>query len=56
MDGTGHLKPSEVPLLNRVIIVVLITHFPNWTYQDATVDNSNGYTVTLTFYKHIPGS
>jgi hypothetical protein len=53
-------KPSEVPLLNRVILGTTDTYNvnwirnPNWIYQDAVVNNSDGYMVTLRFTSTNP--
>jgi hypothetical protein len=52
--------PSEVPLLNRVIIAtkdasnVNWIRNPDWKYQDAVVDYSDGYMVTLRFTSSNP--
>jgi hypothetical protein len=46
-------KPTNVPLLNRVVAGLKI-YSPDWTYKDAVVDNSNGYTVTLRFTSTSP--
>jgi hypothetical protein len=48
-------EPSEVPLLSRVIYGTTDTYNvnwiinPDWKYQDAVVDESDGYKVTLRF-------
>jgi hypothetical protein len=52
--------PSEVPLLNRVLLGTTDAYnfnwvlYPDWTYQDALVDNSDGYMVTLRFTSTKP--
>ncbi len=53
-------KPSEAPLLDRLLLAttdatnVEWVRQPNWTYQDAEVDTSNGYRVTLRFISTSP--
>lgn len=53
-------KPSEVPLLNRVLLATTDAHnvewvrHPNWSYQDAEVNTPDGYQVTLRFVSTSP--
>lgn len=53
-------KPSEVPLLNRVLLATTDAYNvdwnrnPKWVYQDAVVDTSDGYMVTLRFISSGP--
>jgi len=53
-------KPSEVPLLNRVLLATTDAYnvdwvrSPKWIYQDAVVDTSDGYMVTLRFASSSP--
>jgi hypothetical protein len=53
-------KPSEVPLLHRVLLATTDAYnvdwnrYPKWVYQDAVVDTSDGYMVTLRFVSSAP--
>jgi len=54
-------KPTEVPLLNRVLLATTDTHnvdwnrYPKWVFQDAVMDTSDGYMVTLRFVSSSQG-
>lgn len=53
-------KASPVPLLDRLLLATTDTHnvewvrSPNWTYQEARVDDSDGRLVTLRFTSTAP--
>jgi hypothetical protein len=46
-------EPSEVPLLNRIMIGST-TYLPNWKFRDVTENFKDGYTVTLRFISSKP--